>query len=235
MPTAKAVRPPKQTVIGQWNIFGECDEIPINLPPAAKKTPATPAAQPPSASTRPKIESMIRATRKATSAPTNSIQDLDFALPGQRFDDGTIVDLEASDPDDTVETKLAKRMFLRMIWDLTPRPEPTASQDLFGQASTSSQSEQDRLDALIWMYSLNPEPPRVPFEWVCDVLGFDPHRVRRVTGRSMRIELKRLVNLLSTIVGCDHARLCEETLSDYVDVSAWKLFSPSQHLTTTTT
>lgn len=222
MPIAKAARPPKQTVVGQWNIFGECDEILINLPPPAKKPTATPAAPAPSASTRPKIETMIPASRKATPAAAKSMQDLDFPLPGQRFDDGTIVDLEANDPDDTVETKLAKRMFLRMIWDLTPKPKPAASQDLFGQASTSSQSEQDRLDALIWMYSLNPEPALVPFEWVCDVLGFDPHRVRRVTGRSMRTELKRLINLLSTIVGGDHARLCEETLSDYLDVSGWQ-------------
>jgi len=75
---------------------------------------------------------------------------------------------------------------------------------------------------LIWIYSLNPEPGLVPFVWVCDILGFDPHRVRRVTGRSMRAELKRLANLLSTIVGVSHARLCEETLSDYLDVSGWK-------------
>jgi hypothetical protein len=114
-------------------------------------------------------------------------------------------------------------MFLRMIWDLTPKPQLAVSQDLFGQAATSGQSEQDRLDALTWMYSLNPEPALVPFEWVCDVLGFDPHRVRRVTGRSMRAELKRLLNLLSTIVGMEHARLCEKALSDYVDVAAWKL------------
>lgn len=225
MPTAKAARPPMQTVVGQWNIFGECDEIPINLPPPAKKPTATPAAPAPapSASTRPQIETMIPAMRKAAQVPAKTMQDLDFPLPGQRFDDGTIVDLEANDPEDTVETKLAKRMFLRMIWDLTPKPEPAVSQDLFGQAATSSQSEQDRLDALIWMYSLNPEPALVPFEWVCDVLGFDPHRVRRVTGRSMRADLKRLVNLLSTIIGMEHARMCEETLSDYVDVSAWKL------------
>jgi hypothetical protein len=170
---------------------------------------------------------MIPATRKATPAPTPkpapAAEDLDFPLPGQRFDDGTFVDLEANDPDDTVETKLAKRMFLRMIWDLTPKPAPVASHDLFGQASASNQSEQDRLDALVWMYSLNPEPALVPFEWVCDVLGFDSHRVRRITGRSMRPDLKRLVNLLSTIVGEQHARECEERMSDYLDVSNWKL------------
>jgi hypothetical protein len=222
MPTAKAARPPKQTVVGQWNIFGECVEIPINLPSPARK-PATPPTPVPSATARPTIQTMIPAARKAAMPPAPDMQDLDFPLPGQRFDDGTVVDLEANDPDDTVETKLAKRMFLRMICDLTPKPEPVASHDLFGQASTSSQSEQDQLDALVWMYSLNPEPALVPFEWVCDVLSFDPHRVRRITGRSMRRELKRLVNLLSTIVGPDHARLCEETLSDYVNVSAWNL------------
>jgi len=222
MPTAKAARPPKQAVVGQWNIFGGCDEIPINLPAPAKK-PAAAAAPAPSPRTRPKIETMIPATRKAPPTHAKTLQDLDFPLPGQRFDDGIIVDLEANDPNDTAETKLAKRMFLRMTLDLKPEPEPepAASQDLFGQASTLSQSEQERLDALIWMYSLNPEPALVPFEWVCDVLGFDPHRVRRITGCFMRAELKRLINLLSTMVGDSHARLCEETLSDYLDVSGW--------------
>lgn len=221
MPTAKIARSPKPAVIGQWDIFGGCDEIPVNKPAVSKKRPVPPAAPPatPRATVPPKIETMVPATRK----PAPSAQDLDFPLPGQRFDDGIVVDLETVDPSDSIETKLAKRMFLRMIWDLTPKLQPAPSQDLFGQASTSSQGEQDRLDALIWMYSLNPEPGLVPFEWVCDVLGFDPHRVRRITGRSMRRELQRLVNLLSTIVGPDHARLCEETLSDYVDVSAWKL------------
>jgi hypothetical protein len=222
MPTAKVARPPKPAVIAQWNIFGGCDEITIDQPQPAKKPASTPPArtEAPRVNSRPKIETMVPATRKP--AP-GAVQDLDFPMPGERFDDGVVVDLESVDPDDSIETKLAKRMFLRMLWDLTPKPEPAASRDLFGQASTASQSEQDRLDALVWMYSLNPDEVLVPFEWVCDVLGFDPHRVRRITGRSMRTELKRLVNLLSTIIGADHARLCEETLSDYVDVSAWKL------------
>jgi hypothetical protein len=54
--------------------------------------------------------------------------------------------------------------------------------------------------------------------------------VRRITGRSMRTELKRLVNLLSTIGGADQARLREETLSDYVDVAAWKQCQPLPYI-----
>lgn len=224
MPTAEIARSPKPSVIGQWNIFGGCDEIPINTPPIAAKAAATPATTQPVArpTSPPKIETMVPATRKPT-APVLTEQDLDFTGLDERIDDGIAVDLETVDPNDSIETMLAKRMFLRMIWDLKPRPAAAPVQDLFGQAATLCQGEQDRLDALVWMYSLNPEPGLVPFEWVCDVLGFDLQMVRRITGRSMRTELKQLVNLLSTIVGADHARLCEETLSDYVDVSAWKL------------
>jgi hypothetical protein len=223
MPTAKIARSPKSAVVGQWNIFGECDEIPFNTPPATPKATAAPVAITPVARlmSPPKIETIVPATRKPQ-ARVFTEQDLDIKSFFERIDDGIAIDLETVNPNDSIETMLAKRMFLRMIWDLKPRPTPAPVQDLFGQAATLCQGEQDRLDALVWMYSLNPDPGLVPFEWVCDVLGFDIHMVRRITGRSMRTELKQLVNLLSTIVGDDHARLCEETLSDYVDVSAWK-------------
>lgn len=224
MPTAKVARSPKPAVIGQWNIFGGCDEIPVNVPITETKpavTPAAPAAARPTSP--PKIETMVPAARKPAPAPALTDEELDFALIDQRFDDGIAVDLETVNPSDSIETMLAKRMFLRMILDLKQRPAPASALDLFGQAAAMSQVEQDRLDALVWMYGLNPDEPLVPFEWVCDVLDYDPYLVRRITGRSMRAELKQLVNLLSTIVGADHARLCEETLSDYVDVSAWKL------------
>lgn len=227
MPTAKVAASTTQTVIGQWNIFGECDEITVNhrVKPSGATAPTTrlEKSAAPRTSAPPKIETIVPASRKKTTSPAPVTDELDFPLPGQRFDDGIVPDLESVDPNDSIETKLAKRMFLRMIWDLTPKPGPDATHDLFGQASITSQAEQDRLDALVWMYSLNPDQPLVPFEWVCDVLGFDAHRVRRVTGRSMREELKQLVNLLSTIIDPDYARLCEETLSDYVDVAAWKL------------
>ena len=221
MHSAKAVRPPKPTVIEQWNLFGGCDEIPINQP--IEKQATTPAPAAPVVKVVPRIQTIVPAMRKSIAKPSPSVsQDLDFPLPGQRFDDGIVVNLEAIDPEDTPETLLAKRMFLRMLWDLKLRPEPASNSDLFGQNATTNQGELDQLDALIWMYSLNPDGSLVSFEWVCDVLGFNADRVRRVTGRSMRAELKRIVNLLSTIVSESHARECELQLSDYVDVSAWR-------------
>jgi hypothetical protein len=233
MSTAKSARATRQAVVGQWDIFGHCegDETTIVAPVVPKNPTPTPAAKAaaPRSTTPPKIETMVPATPKRAPAPASvptsvqAEQDEDYAFLNGRFDDGIVVDLKTVDPKDSIEKMLAKRMFLRMILDLTPKPASAPSHDLFGQASTTDQSDQDRFDALVWLYNLNPDMPLVPFEWVCKVLDFDPHLVRRITGRSMRAELKQLVNLLSTIVGADHARLCEENLSDYVDVSAWKL------------
>ena len=132
------------------------------------------------------------------------------------------VDLESVDASDTPETILAKRMFLRMMWDFDGKVEE-AEPDLFGETSAvgvkARQADQNRLDALIWLYSLNPDGSLVTFEWVCDVLGFDPHRVRRIVARSMGRHLKRLVHLLSTIVSPEHAQTSEEKISDYLDIS----------------
>lgn len=218
MQTAKAASRAQPTVIEQFNLFGASDIITVNEP-AKKQKAVQPVAHVP-----PKIKIVVSPPCKPSAKPSKAVQvEDDFPLPGQRFDDGLLVDLEAVDPDDVPETLLAKRMLLRTLWDITPKPATATSSDLFGQSSAASQAEQDKLDALIWIYSLNPDGSLVPFEWVCDVLDYDPHLIRRITGRTMRAELKRVVNLLSTIVGESHARLCEEHLSDYVDVSSWRL------------
>jgi hypothetical protein len=131
------------------------------------------------------------------------------------------IDLEAKTPDDTPELILAKRMLLRMLWDIEGTG-PSVSLDLFGQ-SVPVGNEIDRFDALIWLYSLNPDGSEVPVEWVCDQLSLDLRRIRRIIGRSVRADLVRLVRLLSTIVGPAHASFCEEVLSDYAEISHWKL------------
>jgi hypothetical protein len=217
MQTAKAERRAGPAVIEQFNLFGGCDVITINKPGKKPKPDSEPVEH-----TAPKIEIIVPPVRKSVSPSRKTIPvEDDFPLPGQRFDDGVTIDLEAVSPDDDPETLLAKRMFLRMLWDITPKRAVAAKLDLLGQATATNQDEQDRLDALIWMYSLNPDGSLVPFEWVCDVLGFDVHRVRRITGRTMGADLKRIVNLLSTIIDECHAQLCEERLSDYLDVSNW--------------
>lgn len=218
MQTATTGRAVKPDVIHQLTIFGDCEEIPIN-PPTQKKdqTPTTKAERP-----APKIQTIQPAQRKSASTSPTPAADVEILLPGERVDDGIIVDLEAEAASDAPEMIMAKRMFLRMLWDITPKLEPVAAADLFGQASNTTQSEQDKLDALVWLYGLNPAGSRVSFEWVCEVLDFNPERVRRIVGRSTREELKRLVNLLSTIVSEEHAAKCVETLSEYVNVENWQ-------------
>lgn len=217
-------------VVLQANIFGGVDEIPINPSKASKATPPGPAplhdapASPAKAvkPVKPVKPGLVNQPKQTLSAPTQALPAADELLVDP--DEPISVDLEAIESSDTPETILAKRMFLRMMWDIEGKSEDVEP-DLFGQTSIASdktsQSDLNRLDALIWLYSLNPDGGLVTIEWVCDVLGFDPHRVRRIVGRSLRKELKRLVHLLSTIVGAQHAQVCEDKISDYLDISNW--------------
>lgn len=215
----------------QLDIFGVDDEIPLNpLNPSKSRPPGRTALHDGSSlsNTGLKLVKSIKSTRQSPPKPTlagaQQLRATDELLVDP--DEPISVDLEAVEASDTPETILAKRMFLRMMWDIEGKsedPEP----DLFGQVSVASkktnQSDLNRLDALVWLYSLNPDGSLVTIEWVCDVLGFDTHRVRRIVGRSLRKELKRLVLLLSTIVGAQHAQVCEEKISDYLDISNWSM------------
>ncbi|KFC72590.1 MULTISPECIES: hypothetical protein [Massilia] len=214
-------------VVLQANIFGGVDEIPINPPKASKATPPGPAPlhdapASPAKAVKPVKPGLVNQPKPTLSASAQALPAADELLVDP--DEPISVDLEAIEASDTPETILAKRMFLRMMWDIEGKSEDVEP-DLFGQTSIASdktsQSDLNRLDALIWLYSLNPDGGLVTIEWVCDVLGFDPHRVRRIVGRSLRKELKRLVHLLSTIVGAQHAQVCEDKISDYLDISNW--------------
>ena len=214
----------KPAVVIQLDIFGGSEEIAIK--PSKQKKQSLPAHAPssdaPAAPAKPVTAGLeVRSTPSPT-ARAKAPLDADSLLVDP--DEPESVDLESIEACDTPETILAKRMFLRMMWDIEGKAEEVEP-DLFGQTSVTGnkadQADQNRLDALIWLYSLNPDGSLVSIEWVCDVLGFDPHRVRRIVGRSLRKELKRVVHLLSTIVSAQHAQACEEKISDYLDISNW--------------
>lgn len=214
----------KPAVLHQLNIFGGSDEIEVNPPKPNKRTAHVHATSsdvpaPQAKPAQPGLESRPTPTHPVHAKAAPAADEL-LVDP----DEPVSVDLESIESGDTPEMILAKRMFLRMMWDIEGKAEEVEP-DLFGQTSVTgdkaSQSDQNRLDALIWLYGLNPDGSLVSIEWVCDVLGFDPHRVRRIVGRSLRKELKRLVHLLSTIVSPQHAQACEEKISDYLDISNW--------------
>ena len=151
------------------------NDMPVPMQPYVK-----PATRPP--------------TKQARPNRVNSVQaDHELLVD---VDEPEVVNLEVIEKGDTPALILAKRMFLRMMWDIEGKSEEIEP-DLFGQTSLTntktSQSDQNRLDALIWLYGLNPDGSDVSIEMVCDMLDFDPHRIRRIVGRSMRKELRRIV------------------------------------------
>jgi hypothetical protein len=88
---------------------------------------------------------MVPATCKPT-APVLTEQDLDFKGLDERIDDGIAVDLETVDPNDSIETMLAKRMFLRMIWDLKPRPASARAHDCSARTPRCARASRNLLE-----------------------------------------------------------------------------------------
>ena len=214
----------KPAVVIQLDIFDCFDDIPVDhqKPIKAKSPVPKPLHDGHPHSTKPVKPGLKSKPTRTPLVPAKKKPDARELLVDP--DEPESVNLESIEAGDSPEHILAKRMFLRMMWDIEGKSEDVEP-DLFGQTSVtgtkSNQADQNRLDALIWLYSLNPDGSLVSIEWVCDELGFDPHRVRRIVGRSMRKEIKRVVQLLSTIVSPQHAHVCEEKISDYLDISNW--------------
>ena len=219
----------KPAVALQLNFFDDVDEIAITPSKSSKArspgpAPLHDAPAPSSKAVKAAKPGMVVQTKPAAPVPATPAPVVEELLVDP--DEPISVNLEGIEASDTPETILAKRMFLRMMWDVEGKCEDVEP-DLFGQSSLAShktsQSDLNRLDALVWLYSLNPDGSLVIIEWVCDVLGFDPNGVRRIVGRSLRKELKRLMHLLSTMLGEHHAQVCEDKISDYLDISNWSI------------
>lgn len=130
------------------------------------------------------------------------------------------IDFENISVGDTQETFVAKRMFARLIADLSGEASLTPP-DLFGHINDDR--EQRKQDALIWMYDLNPDGSLMSFQWVCDEIGLDAEMIKRITARNVRNDLKGILKLLSSMVSPEYANACELDLQDYVNLSGWNL------------
>ncbi|MCU6502009.1 hypothetical protein LPN04_29875 [Rugamonas sp. A1-17] len=148
-----------------------------------------------------------------------------------------VIDVFTIAAKDTPSQRLAKAMFSRMLFDLAAI-EPTSADvldeaglDLFGQTQMKNRkrdyAQLRKFDALIWMFDLSPDEPRLTFEWVCEQLGFDEDRVRRVTARSVKKDLRQLLRFLAGLVEPEHAKACQDSLSDYLNLDTWQTFEIS--------
>lgn len=132
------------------------------------------------------------------------------------FDECPIFDLSPRYRDST-DTFVAKRLMRLLLADLSGKT--VAEPDLFGHIE--AERENRKLDALIWLYDLNPDGAAISFDWVCDEIGIDGEMLRRVTARNMRAELKRLLARLACIIP-EEVFNCECQLGTYVNLTGWQ-------------
>lgn len=160
--------------------------------------------------------------------------DVDFAP-----DQAPTPDVFSVKSSDTDEIRLAKGMFSRMIYDLMIIAVPPRSRteqrlvghkpgpDLFGQDQVTKKKsdlgDMRKFDALIWMFSLNPEKPLITFEWVCEALELDAERLRQITARNSRKELTQVVRYLAGMVDPLYAKYRAEELGQYINLSNWQV------------
>lgn len=120
-----------------------------------------------------------------------------------------------NEPDENLY--IAKRYLKLLLSDLAIKA--IGQPDLLGYIANPR--VQRRHEAIRWMYDLYETSPPIPFLWVCEVIGHDPEVYRRVVARNMRADLKRILDEITGSSGFDHAKACEEFLSDYVNLSGW--------------
>ena len=164
--------------------------------------------------TTPQVSASIDDQRAvAIDSPQQDIDDFDCL---ERHDGNSDIHLHYSSRNECPESILAKMMIQRMMWDISDK-RFEQSNDLLGMA-VSGKDEVRRLDALIWMFGLHPEPPIVHFEWCCRMIELDCEAMRRIAARSVKDDLRRILDHLAKIVDYAFARQCALALADYISL-----------------
>lgn len=140
---------------------------------------------------------------------------------------------------DVPEVKVAKSLLNLMANDLRTTvsrgsSKVTVDGDLF--SFEAPDHNLTRLySALSWVYAFQRaggseevdgkvvKDAMVPFEWACQQVGWDPELFRRVLGRVVRPHLSGLLRTISEITSDGFTRECEVRLSEYVEVSGWRM------------
>lgn len=176
-------------------------------------------------------ESDLQQVQALSSAIVEAIHQDDFDQYGV-MSDQVLVDVFNVTANDTASQRLAKAMFSRMLYDLAVL-NPTAADvidedglDLFGQKQLKNckrdYAEMRKFDALIWVFSLSPDAPRVTFEWVCEQLGFDESRICRIIARSVKKDLRQVLRFLAGLTDVEHTKACQAALADFVNLDSWE-------------
>ncbi|VVE33717.1 hypothetical protein [Pandoraea terrigena] len=105
--------------------------------------------------------------------------------------------------------------------------------DLFG-FEDCDQDELRVYDAMQWIYAFQDARPdeeidgvtvvdvMVPFEFVCERLGWNAEWIRRVAARCLHQHFKGLLRTIEAFGDEGFLLKCERKLEDYVDVTGWR-------------
>ncbi|MGF6603320.1 hypothetical protein P3T23_008074 [Paraburkholderia sp. GAS448] len=108
-----------------------------------------------------------------------------------------------------------------------------AGPDLFG-FEDCDQDELRVYDAMQWIYAFQDARPdevidgvtvvdvMVPFDFVCERLGWDAEWIRRVAARCLREHFTGLLRTIEAFGDQGFLLKCERKLEDYVDVTGWR-------------
>jgi len=177
-------------------------------------------------------ESQLEQVREMANAILQTLAPVDAFDQYGAVSDQTFVDVFNISPDDSSFQRLAKPMFGRMLYDLAVLTLTSADVfdedglDLFGQIPLKNRkrdyAQMRKLDALIWVFNLSPDEPKLSFKWVCEQLGFDEGRVCRIIARSTKKDLRMILRYLECMTDPEHTKACEVALSEYVNLHTWQ-------------
>lgn len=160
---------------------------------------------------------------------TESPKKISPQLPKGKFSHLTDKGVEFLPFKELQQGKFANKLITQLLVELGWKQD-SESVDMLG----SSVDDQHfyKLDALIWVFDLNPDGSDVSFEWACenassdafcDYSSLDPEVMRSIIARNMRNELKECLKLLSSMISYEYAKNCCLELSGYVNLDGWNL------------
>ncbi|ONU69036.1 hypothetical protein A8E62_06235 [Burkholderia cenocepacia] len=143
--------------------------------------------------------------------------------------------IEETDGPELVMCKLMGNLMWNDLRAIVKRRNVVADTgpDLFGFEG-KDQDELRIYDAMQWIYAFQSACPEqvidgatvvdvlVPFDFVCERLGWDAEWIRRVAARCLHDHFGGLLRTIQALGNDGFLLKCERKLEDYVDVTGWR-------------
>jgi len=152
-------------------------------------------------------------------------QDYSKIKPKNAFDEAEIIFQPLSEAEkEKFSKRLAKAEYSLVIndfrrYELSKHLTSTdvIETDLFGCISVNKVKRYLQ-SSLIWVFDLNEEPPRLSFDYVCDLLNRDKHAFLRCVAHALQDELVELIRLIHDTCGEKVAYRAAEKVGEFISI-----------------